>query len=212
MNGEIKKRLRGHLVRWLVIVGLLISYLWLFTAPIPWSMESLVQQQTRNMEYPEAEAWSVQSLDKGISSIVLYDQVNDIYHHLFAEKFAGLFWISRGGGYGQMFDPDYILRFRMGMSTFSEHRNYYYSDWIGDPAIKRMKIQWFDGVEQEVEIKGDIAHAARAIPEDYQSLTGRREYENLLFAYDEKGQLLYELSSNTGEGTYFIKKPEAVTP
>lgn len=88
-------------------------------------------------------------------------------------------------------DPQILLSFQGGYSAFGKFRHYYYSGEMNDPQISRLQMTWWDGLEQEAEIRDGVYQAARSVRISQEVLpqfkTGR------LIAYNAQRQLLYEL-------------------
>ena len=188
-----KKQCIGHVVRWCAILFMLIVLIRIFSAPIPWSLESYMKLRTNSLQVPEADIVSVIHDNQGSTSIVLLDEDNRMYHHLLAKKKYGLFWTGGGGGYGMKLDVDTILNFRLGMSTTGSYRCYTYTDIVSDPNIASLRISWQDGTEEEVEIQESIAHAVHSISINDEK-EGIASQAPRLVAYDANGNILYELS------------------
>lgn len=200
-----KRGIRGHILRWCIILFMILVFIKLFTPPIPWSFESMVKHGIARLEVPMAEISSVITDEQGLTSVIVVDQENRMYHQLLTRKMYGLFWVYQGGSRAVKMDVDTVLHFQWGMSTVGNYKHYYYYDAVQDPHITSMRIVWFDGKEQEVTIQDGIAQAVHAVPVDDNSIEAASQYAKL-YAYDSNGNLLYELSSDPEH--YRIEKPK----
>lgn len=206
MTTSQKKEWMGHLVRWCIIlftIGMLIR---ISSAPIPWSLESFAKQRTDSMQVPQADIVSAIQDNQGMTSVVLMDKDNRMYHHFLAKKKYGLFWTDGGGGYGMKLDVDTLLHFRLSMSTIGNYRCYTYTDIVSDLNIASLRITWQDGAEEEVAIQEGIAHAVHSIS-IMDEKKGKASQTAQLVAYDAHGNILYELSEDYEHSR--VPKPEA---
>ena len=191
------KRMLGHLVRWaLILISAFIVYVAIFSQS-SLRVEKVVQNALNMMEFPDAPISMRTKTGQGYELLNIVDRENAIYHQLFVNRSFGLLWNNRGGGFGRSLEPQILLSFKGGMSTFGKYRHYYYVGQFNDPEISRLHVVWWDGLEQEAVIHDGVYQAARSIritKEEQRSSDMSR-----VFAYNANGKLLYELNDEKQE-------------
>ncbi|OBZ13729.1 hypothetical protein [Bacillus sp. FJAT-26390] len=197
MNAS-NKRLLGHWIRWMLI---LLSSCIVFIAMFSQSsihLEKVVRNAMNVAEVPSAPIAIRTKIGQSYELLNIVDRKNAIYHQLFVNRTLGLLWNYRGGSFGMKLEPQVLLSFQGGMSTFGKHRHYYYVGQFNDPKISRLHVVWWDGYEQDAAISDGVYQAARSIrisEESQQNFSAM----NKLFAYDANDRLLYELSDENRE-------------
>ncbi|OMF32199.1 hypothetical protein BK133_14335 [Paenibacillus sp. FSL H8-0548] len=191
-----KNGLLGHLIRWLL---LLLSFFIIFKAMSGNSgfrLEKVIQTELNNMETPAAPIATRTKIGHGYELLQMVDHEHGLYHNIFVKRSLGFIWSHHGGSVMPL-DPQILLSFKGGYSTFGKNRHYYYAGELNDPQISRLQVTWWDGLEQNAEIKDGVYQAARSVRNSDEGLpqfkTGR------LSAYDAQGQLLYELDDEHRE-------------
>ncbi|OME86168.1 hypothetical protein BK120_09340 [Paenibacillus sp. FSL A5-0031] len=187
----------GHLIRWLLILlACSIIYSALFSQSSI-RVEKVAQHALDMMESPYAPISLKSKTGQGYELLLIVDRKHELQHQLFVKRSLGFFWSFRGGGFGMMLDPQIILSFRMGMSTFGKYRHYYAVGQLNDPNISRVQIAWWDGYEQDALMKDGVYLAGRSIRSSTKEQSASRM--NKVYAYDANGQLLYELNDEQRE-------------
>ncbi|WP_206669816.1 hypothetical protein [Paenibacillus luteus] len=136
-------------------------------------------------------------MGQGYELLLIKDREHGMYHQLNVKHSFGFLWSYRGGSVGMPIDSEVLLSFQGGGATIGKYLHYYYVGQLNDPQISRLQIRWYDGFQQEAEIKDGLYQAARTvrITKDDELQSG----DDKLFAYDENGQLLYELDRERRE-------------
>ena len=143
------KIILGHFIRWLLILlSCFIVYSTLFSHYF-FRVEKATQYALNMMESPYAPISIKSKTGQGYELLQIVDRKNAIQHQLFVNRTLGLFWSYRGGGGGSKLDPQIILSFQWGYSTFGKFRHDYATGQLNDPKISRLHIEWWDGDEQE---------------------------------------------------------------
>lgn len=193
------KGLLGHGVRWLFI---LLSLLVICKALIGLGNSSLriervVETALNRMEMTDAPISIRTKMERGYELLLMKDLEQGMYHQLNVKRSFGFLWSYRGGSGGMPLEPEVVLSFQGGGSVVGKYRHYYYVGQCNDPQISKLQIRWYDGVEQEAEVKDGLYQVARTvrITKDAEL----RSSDDKLFAYDAKGQLLYELDRERRE-------------
>jgi hypothetical protein len=197
--GKSSKRLKGHFIRWgFILLSVFIVSIALFSQS-SFRIEKVVKNSLNMMEVPNAPISIRVKTGQGYELLSIVDHENSMYHQLFVNRTLGLLWNNRGGGYGGELDPQILLSFRGGMSTFGKYLHYYYVGQLNDPQINRLHVVWWDGYEQDAIINDGVYQAARSIriskDEEMPNTNGR----NRLLAYGANDQLLYELNDEKRE-------------
>lgn len=197
--GKSSKLLKGHLIRWgFILLSVFIVYIALYSQS-SFRIEKVVKNTLNMMEMPNAPIAIRAKTGQGYELLSIVDRENFMYHQLFVNRTLGLLWNNRGGGFGGELDPQILLSFRGGMSTFGKHQHYYYVGQLNDPKINRLHMVWWDGYEQEAIIKDGIYQAARSIRISKEGERPHASGSNRLLAYDANDQLLYELNDEKRE-------------
>lgn len=188
----------GHFLRWLAILALILFLFRAHYGSKPWSLESVVHQAQSSMEMPSASIASIMDSGRGIQSVILLDREHSMFHHMFVSRPFGMLWENRGGTFGMSLDPDVLIDFKWGMSTFGTYRHYYYIGQVNDSRVAHVKVIWHDGYEQNAYLTDGVYQATRAIErssDDGQSPVLKTH----MIAYDKKGTKLYELTPEQRE-------------
>ncbi|ULL14545.1 hypothetical protein DVH26_08845 [Paenibacillus sp. H1-7] len=198
-RNRLKKRpaVRGHLIRWLIIVLGLVLWVRIYYPANPWSAEGAAEEALRGIQLPPAQI--VETVDSGNGSylLLLFDEDNRMFHQMYASRIFGLLWRNRGGGFGSELKPDVLLSFKSGMTTLDNRRHYYFVGQLHDPDVLELKIVWHDGLEQTVKPSGELYAASRSFPA--KEANGDKAWDSKLFAYDRNGNLKYELNAERTE-------------
>ncbi|WP_054023030.1 hypothetical protein [Bacillus sp. FJAT-28004] len=191
------KTILGHFIRWFfILLACLIVYASLFSQSSV-RLEKVVQYALNMMELPYAPISIKSKTGQGYELLQIVDRKNGIHHQLFVKRTLGLFWSYRGGGAGMKLDPQIILSFQWGYSTFGKYVHYYAVGQLNDPNVSRVHIEWWDGYEQDALIKDGVYLATRSIRNSNHEQSNSKM--NKLIAYDEKSQILYELNDEQRE-------------
>jgi hypothetical protein len=163
-------------------------------------LEKAVRNALNMAEAPNAPIVIRTKIGQSYELLNIVDRKNAIYHQLFVNRTLGLLWNYRGGSFGMKLEPQVLLSFQGGMSTFGKDRHYYYVGQFNDPKISRLHVVWWDGYEQDAAISEGVYQAARSIRiSKEEELQQNSSVMNKLFAYDANNRLLYELNDENRE-------------
>lgn len=192
------KGLPGHIIRWLLI---LLSFFIIYKGMFSYGglrLETVVETALNSMEMPAAPISIRTKTGQGYELVQIVDREHGLYHHIFAKRSLGFIWSFQGGGAGMPLDPQILLSFQGGYTTHGKFRYYYYSGEMNDPQISRLQMTWWDGLEQEAEIRDGVYQVARSVRISKKEELPQHKYGQL-FAYDAQGRLLYELDDEHRE-------------
>ncbi|WP_139991158.1 hypothetical protein [Paenibacillus paridis] len=136
-------------------------------------------------------------MGQGYELLQIVDREHGMYHQLNVKRSFGFLWSNQGGSVGMPIDSEVLLSFQGGGAIIGKYLHSFYVGQLNDPQISSLQIRWSDGVEQEAGIKDGLYQVARVIrSKKNEELRSR---DDKLFAYDAKGQLLYELDRDRRE-------------
>ncbi len=188
MNG-----IKGHLIRWLLIIIMGTFILLGMYSHHPWSAESAIKESLLAMNMP-GDVQSVSTIDVGkLKAVLFWDEEHELYHHSWMDVTLGRIWTPQGGGFGHTLDGDtYNIKFGEGYSNKSNHSYHYVLGQVNDSRVRTVEILWRDGTTETKEpALGRIIHFAR------EGKPGESALQSLgLKAYDYTGTLLYDLDHN----------------